>query len=93
MNGVTGSPHKLQILLFEGYRSPVARQLVKDVLRTLHMEITGEGEVTISTRISDVEFRKVFPDGVQPDGTLKIPVGLVPYVVSITEAPGHLSFP
>jgi hypothetical protein len=71
------------------------REELKDQLRGLGIELSGEGAATLSGRISDREFAKLFASGASDAGAvgsdeLPVPDALQGRVTAITLAPRHL---
>ncbi len=54
------------------------------------MTLSGEGVATLSVRMPNTEFEKLFSPSAE--GELAVPEKLKPFVASISEAPEHLSF-
>lgn len=82
---------KLQILLHASCQNPAKKEEVKRIVEKTGMTVGGEGIATLSARMSDRDFKKLFfkDDDSQ---SLTIPEFLKPFVSSISEAPDHLSF-
>lgn len=81
---------RLQILLHPTCSTNAARAEAKRLLSESGMQLSGEGNTTLSARMPDDAFRKLFAP--QTDGALAVPAPLQPFVASISEAPEHLSF-
>ncbi|MBP0589671.1 hypothetical protein J8I87_08060 [Paraburkholderia sp. LEh10] len=92
MTNDTRPVRRLQLLLRDACRTEPARQAAKCAAEALGMQISGEGLATLSARMPDAEFRRLFSCLSGTDGTLAVPGSLYPYVSSISEAPEHLSF-
>lgn len=82
---------KLQILLHEHSRSAEDLREVARILQEEGLQLSGQGAASMSARMSDSDFKKLFPatDNNKP---LAVPERLKPFVSSISEAPEHLSF-
>ncbi|ACC72850.1 hypothetical protein PPMP20_34115 [Paraburkholderia phymatum] len=83
---------RLQLLLRDTCSNDAAREAARRAAGQLGMQISGEGRATLSARMSDAAFRRLFPHSSSMSGTLAVPDSLEPYVASISEAPQHLSF-
>ena len=81
---------RLQILLHPTCSTDAARAEAKRLLSESGMQLSGEGDATLSARMPDDAFRKLFASG--SDGALVVPARLQPFVAAISEAPQHLSF-
>jgi hypothetical protein len=81
---------RLQLLLHDTCRTSEAREAAKHAAHELGLQLSGEGAASLSARVPDAEFRKLFC-GAAADA-LTVPDPLKPYVSSICEAPEHLSF-
>jgi len=68
------------------------RAEAKRAVVELGMNLSGEGYTSLSARISDADFKKLFSDPADVGGTLAVPERLKFFVASISEAPEHLSF-
>lgn len=79
-------------MLHDSCRSNEARAAAKRVAEEVGMTLSGEGSATLSVRISDAEFKKLFSNPSDSKDTLEVPEKLKPFVLSITEAPEHMSF-
>ena len=83
---------KLQLLLDEAWRTPAGVDGACKILDSLGVQPESRGAATISVRVNDDQFAKLFAaDGSQGPG-LAIPAALSKYVSSISEAPDHLHF-
>lgn len=83
---------RLQILLHESCRTDDARAEAKRATEQIGMTVSGEGTATLSARISNSEFEKLFPNQSGGKVELDVPDKLKAYVASISEAPEHFSF-
>lgn len=78
---------RLQLLLSEGCRSRDARTDLVQTLESLGCTVTGVGEVSLSVRVSETVFQKVFRPAPP-----QVPPSLEPWLASVAEAPVHQSF-
>ncbi len=78
---------RLQLLLSEGCRSRDARTDLVQTLESLGCTVTGVGEVSLSVRVSESVFQKVFRPAPP-----QVPASLEPWLASVAEAPVHQSF-
>ncbi|MCW2240551.1 hypothetical protein [Azospirillum canadense] len=92
MTGRTRPIRRIQLLLHDACRTDEARAEVKRVAQDIGMNLSGEGHATLSARMPDAEFKKLFPNPSGTDNALAVPEKLKPYIASISEAPEHLSF-
>ena len=92
MPAPTQDEMKLQILLGPHATTPAARGEVRVRLGGLGIEITGEGAVTLSGRMTAPAFDRVFGAGAAAEATLRIPDSLGDHVRSITLAPPITAF-
>ncbi|WP_105403196.1 hypothetical protein [Neorhizobium sp. T7_12] len=81
---------RLQVLLHETCRTDDARAAAIHAATQAGMTLSGEGVATLSVRMPNSEFEKLFSSS--PEGELTVPEQLKPFVESISEAPEHLSF-
>ena len=80
----------MQLLLNDSSRDGAGRTKAKRAVKAAGLELTGEGYVSLSARISDQHFAALF--GCEPEAVpdeLGIPDALAPYFASVTEAPQH----
>lgn len=82
---------KLQILLHDHRRSEDDLREVARILEEEGLHLSGQGAASLSARISDSDFKKLFP-ATGNNQSLTVPERLKPFVSSISEAPEHLSF-
>lgn len=92
MSGGNDPIRRLQLVLHDSCRTDVTRAAAKRAAQQAGMELSGEGHATLSARMSDAEFKKLFSDASGAGGALAVPEQLKPFVASISEAPEHLSF-
>lgn len=78
---------RLQLLLTEGCRTPSARTDLVQTLESLGCIVTGVGEASLSVRVSETVYLRVFK--AEPP---QVPAELEPWLASVTEAPAHQSF-
>ncbi|CAN7678953.1 hypothetical protein LJR231_005452 [Phyllobacterium sp. LjRoot231] len=83
---------RLQLMLRDTCCTDDARAEAKRAAQEAGMKVSGEGNASLSARMSDAEFRKLFPAPSGSGDTLAVPERLKPFVESISEAPEHLSF-
>lgn len=83
---------RLQITLHDNCRTNEARAMAKRVAEEVGMTLSGEGSATLSVRMPDAEFKKLFSNPSDDKDTLEVPEKLKPFVSSITEAPKHIQF-
>ena len=86
-------PHRLQLLLDPHARGAADKAALKAELGKLGIEISGEGAATLSARISEADFARLFAPADLPaaeDAELPIPDSLRGRVTTITVAPPHL---
>jgi hypothetical protein len=81
---------RLQILLHENCRTDDLRAAAIHAAEQAGMTLSGEGVATLSVRMPNTEFEKLFSPSAE--GELAVPEKLKPFVASISEAPEHLSF-
>lgn len=82
---------KLQILLHDSCKSEEQVREVTRIAQEEGMQVSGKGAATLSVRMSDSDFKKLF-SATAGDRPLAVPECLKPFVASISEAPNHLSF-
>jgi hypothetical protein len=92
-DGDVGDRHlmiRLQILLRENWRHDEGVRLVQDRLKALGLNPTAAGRVTVSAEATPETFRSTFGHAASRTDALSVPPALVPYVASISIAPGHV---
>lgn len=92
MTGDVQPVRRLQILLHETCRTADARAAAMHAIEQAGMTVSGEGAATLSVRMSNADFEKIFPARSQAQDELAVPDKLRPFVASISEAPEHISF-
>lgn len=93
---------KLQFLLRSDRRNEADRAAAADAVRALGMEVTGTGAASLSARIDEDVFKRLFGQAHLPasagrgrgvsNESLPVPLQLQPFVASISVAPDHLYF-
>ncbi len=86
--------HRLQLMLAGPCLADDAdaREELKRAVRELGMTVSGEGAASLSARIPDTDFQKLFSTASSTADSLPVPDKLKPHVSSICEAPRHISF-
>jgi hypothetical protein len=94
MTGEAPRIHRLQLMLAGPCLTDNAdaREELKRAIRELGMTVSGEGAASLSARITDADFQKLFPAVSCTADSLPVPDRLKPHVSSICEAPRHISF-
>lgn len=82
---------RLQLLLHDNFTNEEGVREAKRIVEEVGMKVSGQGAATLSARISDGDFKKLFAEA-SGDQPLAVPPRLKPFVSSISEAPAHLSF-
>ena len=81
---------RLQVLLRDGWRHDEGVRLVQDGLKSLGINPTSAGRVTVSADVSPETFRHIFGRDASPGANLTVPSTLAPYVESVSIAPPHV---
>lgn len=89
--------YRLQLLIEPRARAEADKQALKQELRRLGIEVSGEGAATLSGRIAPADFARLFDrrsrDALAADplnAELPVPDALRGRVTAITLAPPHL---
>ena len=80
---------RLQLLMRPEHRNPAGVEAASKVVETLGFETTGMGRASLSARVSEQEFQRLFGATVAVHEPLSVPQELAEYVESITVAPRH----
>ena len=78
---------RLQLLLSERCRSDRTRKDLAQSLEAMGCTVTGIGEASLSVRVSEAVYERLFKD--EP---AQIPSSLQPWLASVSEAPVHQSY-
>lgn len=80
---------RLQLLMRPEHRKAGSVEAASKAAVALGFETTGKGRTTLSCRVSEQEFRRLFGGTVAVHEALPVPQELAEYVESITVAPRH----
>ncbi len=83
---------RLQLLLSETARTDDTRSAVVRELEALGCTVTGVGAASLSVRVSEAVYCRLFDAPARDETTLKIPVPLRHYLSSVSEAPSHQAY-
>lgn len=83
---------RLQLLLSETARTDDTRSTVVRELEALGCTVTGVGAASLSVRVSEAVYCRLFEAPARDETTLKIPVPLRHYLSSVSEAPSHQAY-
>jgi hypothetical protein len=89
--GDLSNSRKLQMVLHYSCQDETGLREASRVAMGLGMTISGLGAATLSARMSDTAFDKLFASA-SKESQLAVPEVLKPFVLSISEAPDHLAF-
>ena len=89
--GDLSNSRKLQMLLHNSCQDETGLREARRIAMELGMTISGLGAATLSARMSDTAFDKLFASA-SKESQLVVPDVLQPFVHSISEAPDHLEF-
>ena len=78
---------RLQLLLSERCRTDRTRKDLVRSLEAMGCSVTGVGEASLSVRVSEAVYARLFKD--EP---AQIPSSLQPWLASVSEAPVHQSY-
>jgi len=80
---------RLQLLMRPQHRNPAGVKAASRVVATFGIETTGKGHASLSARLSEPEFHRLFGAAIAVHEPLPVPQELAEYVESITVAPRH----
>ena len=83
---------RLQLLLSETARTDETRSTVVRELEALGCTVTGIGVASLSVRVSEAVYCRLFEAPAVDATTLKIPAPLRHYLSSVSEAPSHQAY-
>lgn len=89
--GDLSNSRKLQMLLHNSCQDETGLREARRIAMELGMTISGLGAATLTARMSDAAFDKLFA-AASKESQLVVPDVLKPFVHSISEAPDHLEF-